>query len=181
MHSSTASRKLFGGIIILVVLSVCLCLTTFALVYSTISLENNVFQTGGVSIDLNGGKPVIADSELVFAPGMSEQKTFYIENSSTCEVYFRLYFENVAGTLSPWLDVTIADGTDVLYHGKASKLTQKNTKTAQKALAVGEHRELTITFSFPTDMGDEMQNQGLTFDLRADAVQVKNNPDKAFD
>ena len=62
MLSSTASKKLFGGLVLLITLSICLCLTTFALVYSMISLENNIFKTGEVNIDLNGGKHVIEDS-----------------------------------------------------------------------------------------------------------------------
>ena len=181
MLSSTASKKLLGGLILLIVLSICLCLTTFALVYSMISLENNIFKTGGVSIDLNGGKRIIENSELVFAPGMSEQTTFYIENQSTCDVYYRIYFENVTGSLAPCLMVTIADGQDVLYYGKANKLNKDTTKTAAKELTIGEHRDLTITFYFPKSYGNELQDQDLTFDLRADAVQVKNNLDKAFD
>ena len=181
MLSSTASKKLLGGLILLIVLSICLCLTTFALVYSMISLENNIFKTGVVSIDLNGGKPIIEDSELLFAPGMSEQKTFYIKSNSTCDVYYRVYFENVTGSLAPCLDVTILDGEDILYTGKASNLTQETTKTADREIAIGECRELTITFSFPKDQGEGLQSQHLTFDLRADAVQAKNNLDKAFD
>ena len=181
MLSSTASKKLFGGLIILVALSLCLCLTTFALVYSMISLENNIFKTGVVNIDLNNGKPVIEDSGLVFAPGMSEQRTFYIKNYSSCDVYYRVYFENVTGSLASYLNVTIADGADVLYSGKANDLTKKTTKTADMWLTLGEQRDLTITFSFPKDCGDDLQDQNLTFDLRADAVQVKNNLDKSFE
>ena len=112
---------------------------------------------------------------------MSEQKTFYIKNYSSCDVYYRVYFENVKGSLASYLNVTIADGADVLYSGKANDLTQKTTKTADMWLTLGEQRDLTITFSFPKDCGDDLQDQNLTFDLRADAVQVKNNLDKSFE
>ena len=181
MLSTTASRKLLGGFILLIVLTIGLCLTTYALVDSMISTEDNVFQTGMVSIDLNDGNPVFDDPGLLFAPGMSDQKTFLIKNQSTCPVYFRIYFENVTGALAPHLDVTIADGEDVLYSGKADGLTRKDAKAANTQLMVGEKRELTITFHFPKECDSILQNQIFMFDLCADAVQSKNNPDKQFD
>ncbi len=180
MPTSIASKKLLGGIVVLIVLSLCLCLTTFALVFSMIPLENNIFQTGFVKIDLNGGNPVIEDRELIFAPGLTVEKDFFIKNESTCNVYYRLYFENVEGSLASVLDVAILDGETPLYTGKADKLTKENP-TFVKELAINEQHKLTVTFSFPVGKEDDsLQNQSLGFDLRADAVQTKNNPKKLF-
>ena len=58
-ENNVTSKKLTAGIIILIILSIALCITTFALVYSTISVENNIFKTGSIQINLNDGKPVI--------------------------------------------------------------------------------------------------------------------------
>lgn len=179
MPTPDTSKKLTYGIVILILLSLCLCLTTFALVYSIVSLENNIFQTGAVSINLNDGKPIIEDRELVFAPGMSETKTFFIENRSTCDVYYRLYLENVTGSLADVLMISISDGSRPLYEGTARALT-KSTPTDAATLLLGDRQELTVTFSFPSSATNEMQNQNLEFDLRADAVQTKNNPGKSF-
>ena len=179
MPTMNASKKLAGGIAALIVLSLCLCLTTFALVRSMISLENNIFKTGMVKINLNDGNPIIEDRELVFAPGMTETKTFFIQNQSTCDVYYRLYLENVTGSLADVLTVSITENGRSLYEGTASALT-KSSPTQTGELNLNETQELTITFSLPTNVTNGLQNQNLEFDLRADAVQTKNNPGKSF-
>lgn len=62
-------KKLAASVLTIVVLAVCLCVTTFALVYSTVTVENNLFQTGTVKINLNDGRPVIEEHEFLFVPG----------------------------------------------------------------------------------------------------------------
>ena len=81
-ENHATSKKLTAGLILLVVLSSALCLTTFALVYSTISVENNIFKTGSIQINLNDGKPVIEEQEFRFEPSMTVEKEFFIENNS---------------------------------------------------------------------------------------------------
>lgn len=58
MAEIKTAKRLTGGIIAIVALAVCLCITTFALVYASVSVENNLFHTGKVKINLNDGKPV---------------------------------------------------------------------------------------------------------------------------
>ena len=58
--NSKTAKKLTGSIIAVIVLAICLCITTFALVWATVSVDNNLFHTGTVKINLNDGKPVIA-------------------------------------------------------------------------------------------------------------------------
>ena len=100
MAETKTAKKLTGGIIAIIVLAVCLCITTFALVYASVSVENNLFHTGEVKINLNDGKPVIQEHEFLFEPGMTVAKDFFIENDSTWDVFYRLYLDNVTGGLS---------------------------------------------------------------------------------
>ena len=179
-HHPTTAKKLTLSALLAIFLACALCLTTYALFYTAISVENNRFQTGVISIDLNGGKPVIEQGDGLFAPGMSIEKTFYIQNQSTWAVYYKLYFDNVQGGLADILQVTILDGEKVLYAGTARQLTRQNVSAADDLLLVGERRELCIRFYYPTDSGNETQNWELVFDLCADAVQEKNNPDREF-
>ena len=44
-------KKLTGSVITIILLAACLCITTFALIYSTVAAENNLFQTGAVKIN----------------------------------------------------------------------------------------------------------------------------------
>lgn len=179
--SNRTGKRMTGSIAAVVILAVCLCITTFALVWSTVSVENNLFHTGTVKIDLNGGRPVIEEHAFVFEPGMTVEKEFYLENQSTRDVWYRLYFEDVEGGLADVLEVTLREGGAVLWEGRLSDMTKEKTAMTADMLKPGERKELTVTFRFPKDAGNGAQGQSLRFALAADAVQTKNNPNRLFD
>ena len=99
MHNSKTGKKLTGGIIAIILLTVCLAITTFALVFASVSVDNNIFKTGEVKINLNDGKPVINEHEFIFEPGMTVKKDFFIENDSTWDVYYKIYLSDVSSFL----------------------------------------------------------------------------------
>ena len=181
MSETKTAKRLTGGIIAIIVLAVCLCITTFALVYASVSVENNLFHTGEVKINLNDGKPVIREHEFLFEPGMTVVKDFFIENDSTWDVYYRLYLDNVSGGLADVLTVTVKDGDKVLCTGTAGQLTRENVTAADDILPVGQRRNLTVTFHYPETSGNESENLDLLFTLCAEATQTKNNPNKLFE
>ncbi len=179
-NKSKTEQKLTGGIIAIVILAICLCITTFALAWATVSVDNNLFHTGTVKINLNDGKPVIEEHEFLFEPGMTVKKDFFIENQSTWDVYYKLYFDNVGGGLADVLQITVKDGDRTLYQGTAAELNRTEVTVADDVLKIKERRELTVYFYFPEEAGNSTQNLTMTFDLCADAVQTKNNPNKLF-
>ncbi len=180
MHNKTAKR-LTGSIIAIVILAICLAGTTFALTYYTVVVDENLFQTGIVKINLNDGKPVVEEQEFLFEPGMTVKKDFFLENQSTWDVYYRLYFDDIEGGLADVLEVSIRDKDTVLYSGKLSDMTRDKVGAADDILKLNERRELSIWFHFPEEAGNETQNLYLSFTIKADAVQTKNNPDKSFE
>ena len=180
MSETKTAKKLTGGIITIIILVICLCITTFALVYTSVSVENNRVHTGGVKINLNDGKPVIREHEFLFEPGMTVVKSFFVENDSTWDVYYRLYLDNVSGGLADVLTVTVKDGDKVLCTGTAGQLTRENVTAAEDILPVGQRRNLTVTFHYPEIGGNESKNLDLLFTLCAEATQTKNNPNKLF-
>lgn len=179
--ANKTAKKLTASVVAVIILAVCLCITTFALVYSTVAVDNNLFQTGTIQIDLNGGQPVITEDEYLFEPGMTVEKPFYIENQGTWDVYYKLYFDNVEGGLADVLEVEIRDGDTVLFGGKIADLTKETVGAADDILKLHERRELTISFHYPEEAGNSGQAQYLSFDLKADAVQTKNNPNRLFE
>lgn len=179
--NSKTVKKLTGSIIAVIMLSLCLCITTFALVWAMVSVDNNLFHTGRVKINLNDGKPVIEEHEFLFEPGMTVKKDFFIENKSTWDVYYKLYLDHVSGGLADVLEITIKDGEKTLYHDTAAHLGRRAVGAADDFLRVNERRKLTVYFHFPEGAGNNVQNLTLTFDLCADAVQTKNNPNKLFE
>ena len=180
-NRSNVAKKLTLSIAVAVILACLLCVTTYALFYATVTVEGNYFKTGIISIDLNGGEPVIEEDEYLFEPGMTVEKNFYIQNQSTWAVYYKIYLDNVEGGLADILEITVLDGDKVLYEGNAASLTRQNVIAADDLLLIGERRDLTIRFYYPKDSTNLSQNWELKFDLCADAVQEKNNPDKEFD
>lgn len=181
MANRTTEKKLTGGILAIIVLAICLCITTFALVWASVSLENNLFHTGKVELNLNDGKPVIHENEFMFEPGMTVEKEFFLKNNSTWSVYYKLYFDNISGGLADVLEISIKDGDKVLYKGTANELNSRNVSAADDILQIKEKKVLTVVFYFPEDKGNSTQNLDLTFTLCADATQTKNNPNKLFD
>ena len=181
MSETKTAKRLTGGIIAIIALAVCLCITTFALVYASVSVENNLFHTGEVKINLNDGKPVIREHEFLFEPGMTVVKSFFVENDSTWDVYYRLYLDNVSGGLADVLTVTVKDGDKALCTGTAGQLTRENVTAAEDILPVGQRRNLTVTFHYPENGGNESENLDLLFTLCAEATQTKNNPNKLFE
>lgn len=181
IKENTTSKKLTASVATIIVLALCLCITTFALVWATVSVDNNLFHTGIVKINLNDGKPIIEKHEFLFEPGMTVKKDFFIENQSTWDVYYKLYFDDIDGGLADVLEITVKDGDRTLYQGQANELTRANVGAANDVLKLNERRELTVYFHFPEEAGNSTQNLRLTFSMKADAVQTKNNPNKLFD
>lgn len=180
-NNSETAKKLSGSIFAVVVLALCLCVTTLALVWATVTEDNNLFSTGKVEINLNDGAPIIEEHEFLFEPGMTVKKDFFIENESTWDVYYKLYFDNVSGGLADVLQITVKDGDNTLYQGTASELNRDQVAAADDILKMKERRDLTVYFYFPEDKGNSAQNLTLSFDMCADAVQTKNNPEKLFE
>lgn len=174
-------KKLAASFITVVILSICLCVTTGALVWTSVTLENNLFHTGAVKVNLNDGKPIIQEHELLFAPGMTVQEEFFLENLSTVDVYYKLYLDDIEGGLAEVLEISIKDGDKTLFEGQINEMTRENVDVADDVLKLNERRNLTAYFYFPEDAGNVVQNQRLAFTLKVDAVQTKNNPDKVFD
>ena len=180
-EKSPIAKKLTACIVIIVILAICLCITTFALVRSIVGVEENIFKTGTVEINLNDGNPIITQRDFLFEPGMTVTKDFFIENQSSDAVYYKIYFDNVTGGLEKVLNVKILDketGTK-LYDGKAEGLIRENCESGK--LLLNETRTLTAEFHYPAVSGNETQNLGMSFDMCAVATQTKNNEGKEFD
>lgn len=175
------SRRFSVGVFLFILLLFCFSVTTVALALDAVMVEGNVFHTGKVDIDLNGGRPIIEGHERLFEPGMTVEKSFYIKNDSTSSVYYKIYFDNVSGGLADVLEITVLDGESIICQGTANTLTRRNVLAAESSLAIGEQKDLTIRFHYPELSGNATQNLQLRFDLCADAVQTQNNPNKEFD
>ena len=177
---SRSQNRLFRGILLGVLLAGGLSITTLALVYDKVSVEDNYFATGTVSICLNDNQPIF-DEAILFEPGMVVKKEFTLRNDSTCDVYYKLYFSKLDGELAEALTVVVADGNNTIYRGALADMVEVKAEEAKGLLREGEERSMTITFYVPKECDNSIQDQTVWFDLQADVVQAVNNPDGLFE
>lgn len=182
MTERVTGRRWMGSAVVTVLLALGLVVTTLAIALSVAERPDNIFSTGKIRLNLNDRKPVITENEYLFEPGMTVDKPFFLKNEGT-DCWYRLYFNNVSGSLASVLEVTVSDSETVLLTGKMSDLTKNSADWLGVLPAAGKpgsYRNMTITFHFPEDAGNAAQGGTLQFDLCADGTQVRNNPNKEF-
>jgi len=180
MNNKKRISKFILNVILIIVLTILFLITIYALVKNLMTVDENLFKTGTIKINLNDGQPVIGKTDLLFEQGMTIEREFFIKNESTFDVYYKLYFTDLSGKLADILDVTIKYDDKVLYSGKPNELVKKNVKAADDILMVNEKRMLVITIHYPEDSSNDTQNSDINFKLAVDAIQTKNNPNKNF-
>ena len=111
---------------------------------------------------------------------MTVEKEFFVQNNSTVDVYYKLYFENVEGELAEFLEITVKDADNELFSGKAADFVKDKAKADEAVLGAAEKRVLTISFHMPDDVENDAMGKALSFTMGASAVQAKNNPDRLF-
>lgn len=178
MSKSRLNKQLTVSVVLVVMLSLCLCITTYALVTVSDTVFNNTFKTGYINIEINEGKVLFPEASFRFEPGMTLEKDVPLVNNSTDDAYYRVYFSQIQGDLADILIITIKDGDQLLYTGTARRLTAENVQIG--TISAGATRTLSVSFHYPEAEGNNGQGKQLSFDLCAEAVQSKNNPDKTF-
>lgn len=141
--------------------------------------EGNLLGTGELRVNLNDGKPLIREEDVI-GPGMEIEKHFFIENLGNYDAWYQLYFENVQGDMADAVEVCVREGERILLQGRLSDLTAEKVSAIDDLLLPGERRTLTAAFRISEKYGNEIQKQSIRFQLGARAVQAKNNPAKDF-
>lgn len=181
MKKLSTEKQIWLRIAIIIVLCVMLVVTTYALTMPRVAVVDNLFETGAVKIDLNHGEVVFDGSDINLEPGYRLKKDFTVTNLGTTPIYYRLYLENVEGKLTHALIFQIYEGDILLYEGQANYFTKQNYCEGTTPLLIGETRTLTALVTMRTDAGNDYQGGGISFDMTAQAVQSKNNPNRVFD
>ena len=174
-------KKIFLNLACVILLFAMLAGATYALLFYTVAVEDNLFETGTVRIDLNNGEKVFNGSEMNIAPGGAVSKPMVLKNLSSGPVWYRLYIENVSGPLADALMFHIYDENGVLLKSAAAKdFTSENALVSGELLDVDAEVTLRIEAAMNDCAGNEYEDRFIIFDIIAKAVQSKNNPDKEF-
>lgn len=180
-NKENLKMEIVAGFSVIAALTAMLSVTTYALSTASVLVEENYFQMGTVDISLNDGNKIFEGSDFKLEPGSSVKKDFTLKNESTVDVYYRLYLENVSGSLKDSVVFQIYDGDELLYSGLANEFTKESPCIGEAALKAGEEKLLTVVVKMQETAENEYQNSYISFDITADAVQIRNNPDKMFE
>ena len=215
MNHSLNMKKLLISIIIIIIFMVCFVSTTFALIYNKVTVEDNYYQTGVVKVsiselqkidkeDINDSLPINTESndidldDFLFEPGMTVVKAFTVTNESSCDVYYRLYLDELEGDLADVIEITItiddddndsSNDTILFSNVKASNLSKnsindddfiKDNPNSIDELKEGKSKSYKIYFHYPSESNNSGQDKSLSFKLSVEATQTKNNTDREF-
>lgn len=171
-------KHIYIAVILLLITGV----TIYAAVLPKVSLDNSKFETGSIKINLNDGEPVIKESNVLFEPGVTLEREFFVENNSSIPVYYRFYFDDNDGELAKSINVKIKDKktNNIVYDDVMSNLVRGKVKAVDDSLEIDEKREFVIYFNYLSNSDNSGQDKVLDFEFKAEATQAKNNPDRLF-
>lgn len=194
---SDTRRRWLGSALLTILLTLGLIVTSVAITISSVEVRENIFTTGTVRLDLNGGVAVVdmtktnqntehANESKFSEPGFRIKRDFYLKNIGSAAAYYKLYAgyedtpENNALANALDVEITYKDTGVLLFSGKLSALDLSSAPVADSSLDAGDTVWFTAVFRFSKDAGNDLQNKMLSFDLYARGTQVKNNPGKEF-
>lgn len=190
---SDTRRRWLSSALLTFLLTLGLIVTSVAITISSVEVRENVFTTGTVKLDLNGGAAVVdmtktnQNNESNFSePGFRIKRDFYLKNIGSAAAYYKLYAgyedtpENNALANALDVEITYKDTGVLLFSGKLSALNLSSAPVGDSSLDAGDTVWFTAIFRFSKDAGNDLQNKMLSFDLYARGTQVKNNPGKNF-
>lgn len=186
-------RRWLSSALLTFLLTLGLIVTSVAITVSSVEVRENVFTTGTVKLDLNGGAAVVdmtktnQNNESNFSePGFRIKRDFYLKNIGSAAAYYKLYAgyedtpENNALANALDVEITYKDTGVLLFSGKLSALNLSSAPVGDSSLDAGDTVWFTAVFRFSKDAGNDLQNKMLSFDLYARGTQVRNNPGKNF-
>lgn len=190
---SDTRRRWLSSALLTILLTLGLIVTSVAITISSVEVRENVFTTGTVKLDLNGGVAVVdmtktnQNNESNFSePGFRIKRDFYLKNIGSAAAYYKLYAgyedtpENNALANALDVEITYKDTGVLLFSGKLSALNLSSAPVGDSSLDAGDTVWFTAVFRFSKDAGNDLQNKMLSFGLYARGTQVKNNPGKNF-
>ena len=173
------ATRVVSSIILVVALVLGWSVTSYALSWHQITIDENSFSTGTLKINLNDGEPVF-DEDILFEPGMLVQRCFTIANEGSIDAYYRLWFSEIEGDLAEELMIEIRDGKKLVFEGEFKEMLEEKSFSANSTLLAGEEKELSIIIFLPEEGTNASQGKTVTFRLNYDATQKDSNPSKEY-
>ena len=173
------ATQVVSSIILVVALVLGWSVTSYALSWHQITVDENIFSTGTLKINLNDGNPVF-DEDILFEPGMLVQRHFTIANEGSIDAYYRLWFSEIEGDLAEELIIELRDGKKMIFEGEFKEMLEEKSFSANSTLLAGEEKELSVVIFLPEEGTNASQGKTVTFRMNYDATQKESNPGKEY-
>ncbi len=155
-------------------------LTITAIIIFSCSLSKvGFFRANKVEICFNDGKELM-ESPISLSPGETWSKHASIENTGKSSIYYRFYLTEMEGALKDDIQLCVMVDGNVCYEGLANEFTVENAIISGDKLEKGEEVDLLIVAFLSNESIGNDENASFSFDIKVDAVQSKNNPNKVF-
>lgn len=165
----------------IVVLSIMLLITTYALFSNVANINGNTFSAQGVSIEINDGQKLFDYKNMLIEPGKAIEKVFTVKNTGTADAYFKLFLENLDGSAKDSIEFEIYSSEDnFLFESSANDFTNDNPFVNDTVVSAGQEIKLKMVVKMLKGTGNEYQGSDLTFDVVGKSTQAKNNAIKLF-
>ncbi len=159
----TISETIKKSAVVIIFLVLCLIFSTFSLAYIKAQDES-------CKINLNGGLPVVEESNFKISPGMTLERDFFIKNESSNRLGYSLYFQNMEGSLGNIITATFYEEDKIILSGLMADLTKAKVNNTIGSLNPYEKKPLKVVFAFPKEVTNEYKKASLQFDIGAVAM-----------
>lgn len=155
-------------------------LTITAIIIFSCSLNRvGFFRANNVEISFNDGKSLMEISTIL-SPGETWSKHASIENTGKGSVYYRFYLIDMEGELKDDIQLCVMLNGNVCFEGMATDFNVKNAVVCDEELKKGEKADILVVVFLSDDNSVNDKSANFSFNIKVDAVQSKNNPDKVF-
>ena len=180
------SRKLLAGLIVIGFVGFAIGWGTYSYFSDTETSSGNIFSAGTLDLKVNGtDNPSAFFTVSNVMPGNSSSKSIVLSNSGTLAGKAYIHFKNVVdspgttpqpeptpdnGELSKNLKIKVSNGTATVVEGFLFDI--KSNSYLLGTIAGGGFLTVTIEWSIPSTVGNEIMGDSVTFDIEFSLEQA---------
>ncbi|MFI3229731.1 MAG: hypothetical protein R3Y23_06210 [Bacillota bacterium] len=172
MNEKHKSLIIIAIILILSVIVIVVCMPLINRDAEDLGEDEGSVEEVEVNLDVNfNNGATVFDDEIVMQPGDSIIESVFVKNDGDVDLYYRIYLENIVGTLGEVATITIYDqDMAVLCSENVLDFTLNNSYISNNMLEVGASETLYIGIYISEDADNEYQRAQMEIDIIVNAI-----------